>query len=260
MSQTASTSTLPFITADPSLSTISERQKECRQLRICCILDPTRAGRSSDDHDGDVCWAEADFEDAEFEELMACKPLKNYVYRCKKFKNRAVIHDWVSRTVSLLGQSDASQSKIPGVRGICHFSKSRILRHLPPLELALSTPRQGWSGNYSAAASRRRVRLHFGGNRPLDPVRPLTQVRPCPSPNHSELHVPPQSPTANSKGSHFWNWRISFQCSPAHKVATGTGRKSRSTKSWMKSQKRWGPADPGPRVFPISRSPPRTWS
>jgi hypothetical protein len=68
------------------------------KLKICCVLDPTRAAKARKDVMGNTCWCDVELQGGveEVQELLSSPGLQGYVFKAPGQGHEVTIYDWVS--------------------------------------------------------------------------------------------------------------------------------------------------------------------
>jgi hypothetical protein len=79
-----------------------ERRVLIEALKICCVLDPSRAAQNYEEIEGHSCWVDAELpgEQEEVDQLIRSGELSGFVFRVPKYANQVRLYDWVSRVAS----------------------------------------------------------------------------------------------------------------------------------------------------------------
>ena len=138
-------------------------------LKICCVLDPSRAARNYQEIESHSCWVEVELPGKEVNQLITSGELSGFVFRVPKYANNVRLYDWVSRISSQINVRPVYTEKCRRIlrtpaserRGI--LSCSRPGRNCPSSSLMRAPIRRfGSSGTRGSIVSSGGLISQFG--------------------------------------------------------------------------------------------------
>lgn len=98
----------------------AEKRRMIQDLKICYILNPTRAVENYIDTEGDVCWLKTELPGGkeEIKMLLGSRELEGYIFQHPKSASLVQMCDWVSCTLLPTSAWLTSYTTNPGIHWV----------------------------------------------------------------------------------------------------------------------------------------------